>query len=298
MSPSALSFRLFFMNVFAGIAIVLICCFGGYVLQGGSIEVILHALPGELFVIGGAAIGALVISNPGYVLKKFMKAFGHATKGEHHDKQSYLELLTLLYQVFKMVKTKGILAIEAHVEKPDESDFFKKFPHFYADKHAVVFLCDYLRLWTLGTDNPHEMESLMDEELATHHHEHEIVVDAMQKTADGLPALGIVAAVLGVIKTMGSIDQPPVVLGKMIGHALVGTFLGVFLAYGMAGPLATLLKNIYGAEGKYYQCIKAGLLAHMHGYAPAISTEFARKALFSHTRPSFYEVEEAVNQMT
>ncbi len=286
------------MFVLVGIAIVMICSFGGYVIMGGHIGVILAALPGEMFIIGGMAIGAMIIATPLHVIKKVAKCFGVAMKGEHHNKDSYLELLSLLYTIFKMVKTKGILAIEQHIEKPEESELFKKFPHFIEDHHASVFLCDYLRLWTLGTDNPHEMESLIDAEIETHHHETEQVAGALQSMADGLPALGIVAAVLGVIKTMGAIDQPPTVLGGMIGKALVGTFLGVFLAYGLVGPLASILKSVYAAEGKYYQCIKAALLAHMSGYAPSVSVEFARKALSSNVRPSFYEVEEACSKVS
>jgi chemotaxis protein MotA len=286
------------MVLIVGIIIVIVCSFGGYAIQGGNLEVILHALPGEMFVIGGMGAGAMVISNPGHVLKKVGKAFGIAMKGPHHKKDSYLELLSLLYTIFKMVKTKGVLAIESHVEKPEDSDLFKKFPHFLHDHHAVVFLCDYLRLWTLGTDKPYEMEALMDAELETHHQEDEAVAGALQNLADGLPALGIVAAVLGVIKTMGSIDQPPVILGGMIGHALVGTFLGVFLAYGLVGPMANNLKAVFAADSKYFNCIKAGMLAHMSGYAPSVSVEFARKALNSNVRPSFYEVEEAVSKVT
>jgi chemotaxis protein MotA len=158
-------------------------------------------------------------------------------------------------------------------------------------------MCDYLRLISLGSENPHELETLMDEEIETHHKEHHAIAAAIQGMADGMPALGIVAAVLGVIKTMGAITEPPEVLGKLIGGALVGTFLGVFLAYGFIGPIATQLNATYDAETKYYQCMKAGLLAYLQGYAPAICVEYARKALLSDVRPTFYEVEEAVSQV-
>jgi chemotaxis protein MotA len=190
-----------------------------------------------------------------------------------------------------------MIALEQHVENPTESKLFQQFPNFGKNKEAMVFLCDYLRLLTMGTENPHEVETLMDEEIETHHHEHEQVVSAVQNIADGLPALGIVAAVLGVIKTMGSITEPPEILGKLIGGALVGTFLGVLLAYGMVGPMGNALKATFDAEGKYLQCIKAGLLAHLQGYAPAIAVEFARKALLSDVRPTFYEVEEATSKV-
>ena len=286
------------MMIFVGIAVVMICSFGAFIIFGGNFAIILHALPKEIFIIGGCAAGAMMIANPTHVLKKALKGFGQTVKGTHHNKESYLELLTLLYTIFKMIKTKGILSIEQHIEKPDESELFKKFPNFSHDHHAPVFLCDYLRMLTLGTDKPHEMEALMDSELETHHAEDEQVSGAIQSLADGLPAIGIVAAVLGVIKTMGSIDQPPTVLGGMIGGALVGTFLGVFLAYGIAGPIASHLKSIHNADGKYFLAIKAGILAHMSGYAPSVSVEFARKVLNTNVRPSFYEVEEAVSKLT
>jgi len=215
-------------------------------------------------------------------------------KAEKYDKKAYLELLSLLYAVFKMAKTKGALALEQHVEKPEESSLFAQYPKFNHDHHAVVFLCDYLRLLTLGTDNHHEMESLMDQEIETHHEEEHAIVNAIQTIADGLPALGIVAAVLGVIHTMGSITEPPAVLGELIGGALVGTFCGVLFAYGFVGPIAGAVKARADAEVKYYLCIKAGLLAYMQGYAPAVAVEFARKSLNSDVRPTFYEVEEAV----
>jgi chemotaxis protein MotA len=192
-----------------------------------------------------------------------------------------------------MAKTKGALALEQHVEKPDESTFFAQYPKFNGDHHAVVFLCDYLRLLTLGTDNHHEMESLIDEELDTHHEEQAAIAGAIQTIADALPALGIVAAVLGVIHTMGSISEPPEVLGHLIGGALVGTFCGILLAYGFAGPMAAAVKARGEAESKYYLCMKSGILAYMQGYAPAVAVEFARKALNSDVRPSFYEVEAA-----
>jgi chemotaxis protein MotA len=190
-----------------------------------------------------------------------------------------------------------MLALEGHVEKPEESTLFAQFPKFASDHHAMVFLCDYLRMLTLGTDNPHEVESIIDEELETHHKEQHVISDAVQTMADGMPALGIVAAVLGVIHTMGSITEPPEVLGHLIGGALVGTFMGVLLSYGFVAPTATALKTRFDAEAKYLQCIRAGLLAHMQGYPPAVSVEFARKALLSEVRPSFYEIEEAVSAL-
>ncbi|MGQ0664746.1 MAG: flagellar motor stator protein MotA [Pseudomonadota bacterium] len=283
------------MLFFVGLGTVFACVIGGYVALGGKLMVLFQ--PFELVIIGGAAVGAFIIANPPPVIKKSGAALGQVLKGSPYTKDSYLELLSLLYAVFKLAKSKGMLVLEAHVEKPDESTLWRKFPGFAADRHAMTFLCDYLRLLTLGSENAHEMEALMDEELETHHAEQHQIVSAFQTVSDALPALGIVAAVLGVIKTMGAISEPPDVLGKLIGAALVGTFLGIVLSYGMVGPMALALKARYEAQAKYLQCIKAGILAYMQGYAPAVAVEFARKALLSNVRPSFYEVEEAVGAL-
>jgi chemotaxis protein MotA len=275
-----------------GIATVILCVIGGYLAQGGHLIVLFQ--PFEFLIIFGAACGAFVISNPMPVIKRTIGSLGLLLKGSPYSKESYLELLSLLYTIFKLAKTKGMLALEQHVEKPDESTLWTKFPIFASDHHAMTFLCDYLRLLTLGTDNAHELETLIDEEIETHHAEQNQISSALQTMADGMPALGIVAAVLGVIHTMGSITEPPEVLGHLIGGALVGTFLGVLLSYGFIAPMAGALKARYDAEVKYFLCIKAGLLAYLQGYAPAVAVEFARKALLSNVRPTFYEVEEAV----
>lgn len=285
------------MFVIVGSVVVVVCVIGGYMAMGGKIGVLWQ--PFEFVIIFGAAAGALVVGNSKQVITGVIGGLTHVMKGAKYGKDDYLELLSMLYQTFKLAKTKGMLALEQHVEKPEESTLFQRFPKFFANKDAVVFFCDYLRMLTLGTDNPHELEALIDEELEVKHHEHHAVAHAVQTMADGMPALGIVAAVLGVIKTMGSITEPPEVLGRLIGGALVGTFLGVFLSYGFVGPIAQSLKQIFDAEHKYYLCMKVGLLAHLQGYAPAVSVEFARKALLSHVRPTFYEVEQAVqNQPT
>jgi chemotaxis protein MotA len=283
------------MFLLAGSGIVLACVFGGYIAAGGHIFVLWQ--PFEFLIILGAAAGSFVTANRKPVLGKTIKAVIGLLKGERFGKTAYIELLSLLYTVFKLAKAKGALALEQHVEKPDESEMFKRFPTFYKDHEAVTFLCDYLRLLTLGTDNHHEMETLMDEEIEAHHGEQSDVVGAIQTAADGMPALGIVAAVLGVIHTMGSITEPPEVLGKLIGGALVGTFLGVLLAYGFIGPIAASVKARNEFELRYFLCIKAGLLAYMQGYAPSVAVEFARKALTSEVRPTFYEVEEAVGKL-
>jgi chemotaxis protein MotA len=283
------------MAVIIGCIVVVLCTFGGYAALGGKLAVLWQ--PFEVVIIVGAAIGAFIIANTTPVLKGTVTAIKASLKGPSYKKDHYIELLGVLYQILKLAKTKGNLALELHIENPEESSLFQQFPNFSKNHHAVEFLCDYLRMVTLGAVNPHEMESLMDEELETHHHEHHKLASALQTMADGMPALGIVAAVLGVIKTMGSITEPPEILGKLIGGALVGTFLGVWISYGFLAPIASKAQATFEAEAKYFQCIKAGLLAHLHGSAPAVSIEFARKALLSSDRPTFYEVEEAVAEL-
>lgn len=280
------------MFFIVGIVIVFVSVLGGYAALGGHVAVLWQ--PFEVVIICGSALGAFIIANPKSVLVRSVKAIGVVLRGSPYNKKSYLDLLSLQYALFKLAKSKGMLALEQHLENPQDSNIFQAFPGVMRNKHAMTFLCDYLRLLTLGTENPHELEALMEEEIETHHHEQMQISHAIQNVADGLPALGIVAAVLGVIKTMGAITEPPEVLGKLIGGALVGTFLGVFLSYGFVGPVAGALKSTYDAEAKYYQCIKAGLIAYLSGYSPAVCVEFARKALLSTVRPTFYEVEEAV----
>jgi chemotaxis protein MotA len=279
------------MRLIVGVIVLFVCVIGGYVAEGGNLGVLMQ--PFEALIILGAAMGAFVIGNTGPVLKQSMKVFGTLFKGPRYNKAAYLELLGLQFSLFKLVQSRGILALESHIEDPENSVIFQAFPTFAKNHHAVEFMCDYLRMVTLGTRNQHEIEALMDEELETHHQEQERLVSAIQALADGTPALGIVAAVLGVIHTMGAINQPPAVLGEMIGGALVGTFLGVFCSYGLFGPMAQALRNIYEAENKYSLSMKAGLLAHVAGYPPAMAIEFARKALMSEVRPTFIEVEES-----
>lgn len=279
------------MRLIIGIVTIIVCVLGGYMAMGGKLEVLVQ--PFEALIILGAAAGAFIIGNTGPILKQTAGVFGTLLRGSRYNKAAYVELLGLQFTIFKLVQSKGVLALEQHIENPHESPLFERFPTFAKNHHAVEFMCDYLRMVTLGTRVPHEMEALMDEELETHHQENERVVAAVQSLADGTPALGIVAAVLGVIKTMGSISEPPEVLGHMIGGALVGTFLGVFVAYGFFGPFAQGLRNIYEAEAKYFLSMKVGLLAHISGYAPSIAIEFARKSLMSDVRPTFAEVDEA-----
>lgn len=285
------------MNLIVGILIAVGCTLGGFILQGGHIAVLAEAAPLELLIMLGTATAGFVISNPPPVIKRTLGNMKLLLKKQKYNKASYVELLCMMYQVFKLAKTKGLLALEQHVEKPHESSLFSQFPGFLHNHHAVTFFCDYLRLVTLGSDKPYEIEALMDEELDVHHHEDAGAVGAVQNIADAMPAIGIVAAVLGVIHTMGAITEPPEVLGRLIGGALVGTFMGVWLAYGFIGPMSASMKHLLDAESKYMVCLKIGILAHLHGFAPAISIEYARKALLSDVRPTFAEVEEATSAL-
>ena len=283
------------MLVIVGAIIVIVSVIGGYAIPGGHLGVLFQ--PYEFLIILGAAIGAFLTSNTKTILAGVGKSFGRMLKGPKHKKDGFGELLSLLHQLFKLAKSKGNLALEQHIENPSESNLFEQFPLVLADHHAMDFLCDYLRLLTMGSENPHELEALMDQDLETHHHEETAVAGALNAMGDGLPALGIVAAVLGVIHTMGSITEPPEVLGHLIGAALVGTFFGILMSYGFVAPMASALTNIIEADSKFFQCMKAGMLAHVAGHPPVISVEFARKILPSDVRPSFAELEETFDNL-
>lgn len=280
------------MMLIIGSIVVIVCVLGAYAAHGGHLGVLWQPL--EFVIILGSAIGAFLIGNPKTILKQIGPALGVAFKGSMYSKSDYIELLTMQFYVFKMIKTKGMLELEIHIENPHESPLFSRFPVFLHNHHAVTFFCDYLRMLTMGSENVHQMEDLMNEELEIHHHERMQVAGAIQNMGDSFPALGIVAAVLGVIHTMGSINQPPEVLGHLIGAALVGTFFGILLCYGFVGPLASVIKGLYDNEAKYFYCLKAGILACMNGYAPAIIVEFSRKSIEEDFRPTFYELESAI----
>jgi chemotaxis protein MotA len=280
------------MFVIIGYVVALGCIFGGYMLAGGNMVVILKALPLEMLIIGGGAAGAFVVCNPPKVLKATKAAVMGAFKGSKYTKARYMELLALQYDILQKARKEGLMAIEQDVESPEQSPIFQKYPAIAADHHVVEFITDYLRMMVSGNLNAHEIESLMDAEMETHHQEAHGPVGAITRLAGGLPAFGIVAAVLGVIKTMGSVGQPPAVLGAMIGSALVGTFLGIFLAYAMVEPLAGVMEQKMEEGSKELLCIKTTLLASMQGYAPTTAIEFGRKVLFSTERPGFLELEE------
>lgn len=279
------------MFVIVGWLIAMACVFGVFIAHGGNIGVVLKALPFEMTTIFGAAAGAFLATNTPKVIKGTVAGLGQCFKGSKYSKARYLDLMALLYDLLQKARREGLMAIESDVEDPANSGVFKKYPAIVADHHVTEFITDYLRMMVTGNLNAHEIESLMDNEIETHHNEAHGPVAALQRMAGGLPAFGIVAAVLGVVNTMGSVGQPPAVLGGMIGSALVGTFLGILLSYAFAEPLAGLLEQKVEEGSKELQCIKTTLLASMQGYAPQVAIEFGRKVLFSPDRPSFVELE-------
>ena len=282
------------MFVIIGWLLALACIFGVFIAHGGNISVVLHALPFEMTTIFGAAIGGMLATNPPKVMKATMKGLGDCFKGSKYPKARYMELLALLYDILQKARKEGLMSIEKDVEDPHSSPLFQKYPTVGNDHHVTEFITDYLRMMVSGNLNAHEIESLMDAEIDTHHHEAFLAVIALQRLAGGLPAFGIVAAVLGVVNTMGSVGQPPQILGAMIGSALVGTFLGILLAYAVVEPLGGLLEQKVEDDSKELQCIKTTLLASMQGYAPQVAVEFGRKVLYSTDRPTFLELESHV----
>ncbi|WP_158744734.1 flagellar motor stator protein MotA [Acidisphaera sp. L21] len=282
------------MLTIGGLGFLLACVFGSYIMSGGSLEPLIEAMPFELLTIGGAALGTFIMSNSMHDVKHTMGAFKKVLKGPSFHKVDYVELLSLMYYFTRLATTKGAMALEAHIEKPAESPAFQKFPKIVANHHATAIICDYLRMVGMNADDPHQIEDLMGRELKKTLHEELHPSHAIQSMADALPALGIVAAVLGVIKTMSHINEPPAVLGAMIGGALVGTFLGVLMAYGMAGPVAARMKGVVEEEAKYFDVIRAVLVAHLHGNAPQVSVETGRKMAPNEHMPSFSELETAV----
>jgi chemotaxis protein MotA len=281
------------MLTIGGLVLLFGCVLGSYLTSGGSMEPLIEAVPFEMWTIGGAAISTMLMANSMHDVKHTMGAFGKMIKGAAFHKHDYIELLSLLFFLVRLASTKGAMALESHIEKPTESPAFQKFPKILANHHASTIICDYLRMVGMNADDPNQIEDVMARELKKVLNEELHPSHIMQNMADALPALGIVAAVLGVIKTMSHIDQPPSVLGAMIGGALVGTFLGILLAYGMAGPFATRMKGIVEEEAKYLEVIRAVLVTHLYGNAPQVSVEAGRKMVPTEHMPSFQELEEA-----
>ncbi|MFA5626801.1 MAG: flagellar motor stator protein MotA [Thiohalomonadaceae bacterium] len=282
------------MKLIVGLLIVTFSVFGGFAWSGGQLLALYH--PPELLIIGGGAIGAFIISNPPQIIKAVLKGLPKLLGGIRYSKKSYLELLALMYDLFAKARKEGLMALENDIEEPDQSEIFKQYPNIVADQHALNFITDYMRLMVGGSMNPFELENLMDLELDIHHQEATLPGDSVMTMSDGLPGFGIVAAVMGVVITMGSVGEPPEILGMKIAAALVGTFLGILLAYGFVGPLASALKHRADEESKFLSCIKVCIMATLNGYTPQIAVEFGRKALPSTVRPGFIELEEHVKR--
>jgi chemotaxis protein MotA len=280
-----------------GIVLLFGLVFGSYLMSGGNMAPIIEAAPHELMCIGGAAIAQTLIGNSLTTLKGMGSGMGKVFSGPKWKASDYRDLLALLFLLTKTMKSKGVIALESHIEKPHDSTIFNRFPKIMKDHFAIDFICDTLRMMTMNLEDPHQVEDAMEKQLEKHHHEAHAPAHALQNMADALPALGIVAAVLGVIKTMGSITEPPEILGAMIGGALVGTFMGVFLAYGMVAPFAVRMGGIVDEEGAFYKIIQAVLVAHLHGNAAQISVEIGRGNIPSESQPSFLQMEEALNNI-
>jgi chemotaxis protein MotA len=280
-----------------GIVLLFVMVFGSFIISGGKIAVVLEALPHELMCIFGAGVAAFLISNSMATIKATGSGLAKVFKGPKWKAQDYNDLLSLLFLLTKTMKSKGVIALESHIEKPTESGIFKRYPNLMKDHFAIDFICDTLRMMTMNLEDPHQVEDAMEKQLEKHHHEAQAPAHALSNMADALPALGIVAAVLGVINTMGAITEPPEILGMMIGGALVGTFLGVFLAYGLVGPMAARMQSVVEEEGSFYRIIQSVLVAHLHGNAAQISVEIGRGSVPSTAQPSFLELEEMLGSI-
>ncbi len=282
------------MFVLLGYFIVLACVFGGFAFAGGHLASLFQ--PVELVQIGGAAFGAFFVGNNTKAIKATIAAVPKLFSGSRYTKELYMELMSLLFDVLSKVRKEGLMSIEGDIDSPNESPLFSKYPMVLEDHHIVEFMSDYLRLMVSGNMDAFQIENLMDNEIETHHHEGMVPAGALAKLGDGMPAFGIVACVMGVVHTMESVGIPPSELGLLIAKALVGTFLGILLAYGFVGPLATLHEQKLEESTKMFQCVKVTLLASLNGYAPALAVEFGRKVLYSTERPSFSELEEHIKK--
>ncbi len=279
-----------------GIVLIFVMVFGGYLAAGGKLGIILKSLPFEMMMIGGAAAGAFLLSNDMPGIKHTIRDIGKVFKGTKWRESDYRDLLCLLFELLRLGQ-QSPMSIEEHIENPSESAIFGKYRKILSDKEAVALISDTLRSASMNYDDPHQVEEVLEKRIDANLHHAMHSSHALQTVADGLPALGIVAAVLGVIKTMASIDQPPEILGKMIGGALVGTFLGVFLAYGLVGPFAAKLKSVVEEDAHFYQLIREVLIANLHSHATNICIEVGRQNTPSHCRPSFLDLENSLKSL-
>lgn len=282
------------MLVILGYIVVVAAVFGGFALSGGQLGVLFQ--PTELLIIGGAGIGAFIVGNNGKAIRGTLKSFPKLLKSSRYTKERYMDLLAMIFLLLAKSRQGGLVALESDIEDPQNSAVFTAYPRLMDDPILMNFLLDYLRLMISGSMNAFEMESLMDEEIETSEHEDEVSASSLNIMGDALPAFGIVAAVMGVVNALAAANRPASEMGELIAHAMVGTFLGILLAYGFILPLASLLRQKSAEHTKMLQCVKITLLSSLHGYAPQIAVEFGRKTLFSTERPSFDELEEHVRQ--
>ena len=275
-----------------GVIVLLVAVFGGFVITGGALGPVVEALPHEMMIIGGAAVGAIIAGNSMKELKGLGGGIVKVFKGARYDRKDFLDTIFLVSRLMKMLRTDGPVAVEPHIEDPQSSAIFADFPKLLKDDTLVHLIADTLRLVVVssGTLDPHAVEEVMDNNLKTHHHDTIRAADTLQSLADALPALGIVAAVLGVVKTMSSIDQPPAILGAMIGSALVGTFLGVLLAYGIVGPFATRARQVIEGDAAIYHVVKQIIVASLHGHPLPLVIEAARSSISHSNQPAFADV--------
>ena len=277
------------MLVIVGSIVVIASVLGGFVASHGQVAALWQ--PFELVIIGGAALGGFLISNSMKVVKEVFAGMFGVLKGPQYKKKDYLDILSLMYEILSSARKNGLMSLESHVEEPDKSALFSKYPKIVKDHHLLEFITDCLRMIVSGNMSPHELEPLLEAELETHHHEAEAPAHALSKVSDSLPGFGIVAAVLGIVTTMGSIGGDISVVGGHVAAALVGTFLGILLAYGFVGPLAAAMEGRAKEDAKAYECVKAALVSNLQGYNPNIAVEFARKILSHNVRPTFAEFE-------
>lgn len=278
------------VNIVIGALVVIGCILLGYTMHGGQLLALYQ--PSEVIIICGAALGAMIISNPLSVTIGVFKSARALFTRSKYDKAMYLNTLNLMFEVLQKARREGLMAMEADISDPKNSAIFSRYPEVLEDHRAIDFICDYLRIMVTGSMATHELEALIDQELEAHHQEMSLVPGAISKVADGLPGFGIVAAVLGIVITMGKLGGPPEQLGQSVAAALVGTLLGILFAYGFIGPFSAYLEHKNRDEARFYECIKACLLASMNGLAPQVAVEFGRKVLYHNVRPSFTELEE------
>jgi chemotaxis protein MotA len=280
------------MFVIIGVVVVLGAIVGGYLMEHGNLRVLLQ--PAELLIIGGAPIGTVLIANPLHILKKMAGGLGGLFKGSPYNKAKYLETLKMLFELFSRARKEGLMALEADSDNPDQSPVLSKYPAFLQDHHALEFVCDTIRMASIGGVEPFDMDQMMELDMDVHHHEAAVPVASLTTMADSLPGLGIVAAVLGVVITMGALGGPPEEIGHKVAAALVGTFLGILLCYGFVGPVASNMAKITDDEDAYYHVLRVVIVSFVKGSPPSIAVEFGRRVIPGHQRPTFQELDKYI----